>query len=356
MSRSALDLLLDLAVRGSLLFVAAAGLALLLRRRSAALRHLVWSITMTGVVALPVLALVLPSWPMPLLPAWTSGAGVGRPVKGVERVLVAIWLIGVLGALVRLAAGRLGVRALMRRARPVRDPAWCTLAGTVARRLGIRRPIALYESDGIGVPVTWGIRRPVVLLPATAREWPRERLRVALLHELSHVRRLDALTHAIARVCHAVCWFNPLAWLAMRQMRLERERACDDSVLLHGVRASGYARDLLELARSTAAASRPAAPALAMAWRTELEGRLVAILDARRHRARVRPRTGAAMVTTAAALIVPLATVRLVPKRVEPPRHAPGQVARAPASDAEHHAPTAVVRYRDFARTSRSTR
>jgi hypothetical protein len=110
-----------------------------------------------------------------------------------------------------------------------------------------------------------------------------------------------------------VCWFNPLVWLAARQMRRERERACDDRVLLHGAPASGYARDLLEIARSGMAPRRSAMAALALAHRTELEGRLVAILDERRRRAGVSPSAGTAMITMAAGFILPLATIRVVP-------------------------------------------
>jgi hypothetical protein len=102
------------------------------------------------------------------------------------------------------------------------------------------------------------------------------RLRAVLLHEVAHVKRGDCRVQLLAQMACAVYWFNPLIWIAARQLRVERERACDDEVLAHGATPSAYAADVLQLAR---AQSRLASSALlAMARPGELEGRLRAIL------------------------------------------------------------------------------
>ena len=121
-------------------------------------------------------------------------------------------------------------------------------------------------------------------MPADADAWPVERLRIVLLHELAHVKRRDCLTHLLAQAACAVYWFNPLAWMAARQARAERERACDDLVLAAGTRGSDYAEELLQIARVMRSGRFPAVLAgatLAMAHRSQLEGRLMAILDPR---------------------------------------------------------------------------
>src|ERR1017187_2927636 len=83
-----------------------------------------------------------------------------------------------------------------------------------------------------------------------AREWPVERLRAALLHELMHVRRRDLLAQTMAQAACCLYWFHPLVWVAARQLRRERERACDDAVLLGGIAAHDYAQHLIEMVRA----------------------------------------------------------------------------------------------------------
>jgi hypothetical protein len=159
------------------------------------------------------------------------------------------------------------------------------------------------------VPVTWGVVYPVVLLPADAAGWTAERRRLVLLHELAHVERFDALTHAVSQLALALFWFNPLVLAAVRRLRTERERACDDLVLASGARPSAYADNLLDIVRSLQAPA-PAAAALAMARKSEFEGRLLAILDPAVRRARTsRARTAAAVALVLAAA-VPLAGAR----------------------------------------------
>ena len=96
--------------------------------------------------------------------------------------------------------------------------------------------------------MVWGVWRAHLLLPSSAEQWPRARLRAVMLHELAHVRRRDPLTLMLAQLARAVHWFNPLAWIAVHRLRVEQEQACDDCVLRAGVKPSDYASDVLEIA------------------------------------------------------------------------------------------------------------
>jgi hypothetical protein len=96
--------------------------------------------------------------------------------------------------------------------------------------------------------MTWGVLRPVILLPKESLSWPRERLQAVLLHELAHVRRRDSLTQSLALVASALYWPNPLVWWASRALRREAEIAADDAAIVSGIKPSAYAGELVKLA------------------------------------------------------------------------------------------------------------
>ncbi len=181
------------------------------------------------------------------------------------------------------------------------------------------------------MPMTWGWIRPVVLLPAECRRrGTSTAAATSCLHELAHVRRLDCLTQAIARAACAVYWFHPLAWVAARRMRVERERACDDVVLLAGARASDYAGHLLEIARGLRV-PRPR-PWPRWRWRGRRSSRAgcVAILDPARRRGGPGRKAAAIALLAAILLLVPLAMLR-VGARARP-RGAGARADRRPAA------------------------
>jgi len=150
------------------------------------------------------------------------------------QIIAAIWFVGALLVLLRLAIGTWRVGQLAREGARVEDGVWLSLAQRLANRLGVTRPLTLLRGERLAVPVTWGIVYPAVLLPHDADSWSEERRRFVLVHEMAHVKRFDALTQLLAQLSLAVFWFDPLVWLAAHQMRVEREHACDDYVLRDG--------------------------------------------------------------------------------------------------------------------------
>jgi len=351
--------LLGLVLKATLL-LAAAGLATLaLRRRGApaAARHLVWTLAVCGLLVLPLFSAALPGWrlgfvtmdaaeravaaapvfaPAPSAPAATLArpadaglaalpatpasfepriaqpalAGSGARAIPFALLLPAIYLLVMLVLLARIAAGRASVRRLARQAVPVADAGWTGLVRDLAWTLGIDRPVALLRSGRATMPMTWGVRRPTILLPAEADGWPEERRRVVLLHELAHVARHDCLTQTLAAVACSIYWFHPGAWHAARRLRVERELACDDRVLAAGTRAREYASHLLEVARAFRAPPLSAAAAVSMARPSQLEGRLLAVLDGVRNRHGITRRAAAGWAAAAVTLVLPLAAMR----------------------------------------------
>ncbi|HSU13979.1 M56 family metallopeptidase [Longimicrobium sp.] len=304
--------------KSTLLLGAAAGGARALRRGSAAARHLVWALALGGLMALPALVLLLPDWKPALLAilrppgsaaAWTAASIPAVPASPHPLLLLAaaVWAAGALVVLGRLGMGLHGVRKLARAAEPVTDPRWTELLERFAAAVGVRRPVALLRSREAAMPLTWGAFRPAILLPAEADGWSAKRRRVVLLHELAHVARRDCLMQLGAEICCAVYWFHPGAWWAARQMRVEREQACDDLVLSAGARASDYAGHLLDVARAYRAPALAAA--IAMARPSHLEGRVRAVLEATRDRRAVTGRTAAICAGAVLLATLPLAAV-----------------------------------------------
>jgi len=355
----ALGLLLDAALKGTILIAAAALAAYLLRSHSAAARHAAWTAAVVGHLALPAVTLLVPAWRLPFLPAppWlesstprtvtesssepaqlsvssaqpavqnspasistkptaavpTVRAAQSFPLTGISLV-AALWIAGLVIVLLRLALGTMQVGKLARRGSRVIDGAWLSLAQRVAGVLGINRPLTLLHGDRLGIPVTWGIIYPAVLLPPDAEEWPEERRRFVLVHEMAHVKRFDALTQLAAQIAIAIFWFDPLIWLAAHQMRVEREHACDDYVLRDGTKPSLYAGELLEMVRNLGTPEHeraaPAFAALAMARRSEFEGRMLAILDPKLDRHTLDRRSTLVTAAIVALLVIPLAALR----------------------------------------------
>lgn len=214
----------------------------------------------------------------------------GEPVaaSAPRQQLLLLWAVGCLGGLVSLAAGHLRFRTMIRRAHPIEDPRWIRDLGVVRSRLGVRQDVRVLVSEAAGTPMTGGLWKAVILLPASSATWEPERRTVVLMHEVVHIRRRDALRQLLSGVVLSLYWFHPLSWVASRLAAASREEACDERVLELGSRPSEYARHLMSLATGTTSARLHAA-ALSMARqsRSRLERRIMAILRPR------RPRTSA---------------------------------------------------------------
>ena len=363
MSALWISALAETAVRSTALLGIAALLTLVLCRRSAAIRHLVWGLALAGVLILPLAGAVLPGVPVPvpqaladalpaspvatadvaptreslplappatdprvgmrysaasgtatnaadaaparLAPAAESPAVGGSPPPESAAasataasaaipwgpVLLTIWTIGAAAFAAWVLASVRNTRRLAADAADVTSPEWLDLLREILAHLGIRSPVRLLQSKRALTPMTWGWRRPVVVVPAAASGWSRERRSVVLRHELAHVRRGDFVTQMLARSVCALYWFNPAVWFAVYRLRVERERACDDEVLRLGTRASDYANHLLDIARERHAPGLRASAAVEMAQRSQLEGRMRAILDPRVRRTATRSST-----------------------------------------------------------------
>jgi HEAT repeat protein len=246
-----------------------------------------------------------------------------------------MWVTVAAMVLGRYLASVVSVRWVLRDAEPVDEPRWRDATDIATAELGLSQSPRVLASQSVTVPFTAGIVRPVVVVPALAvHHWSDERLRVVLLHELAHVSRRDCLMQALTQLACAAYWFNPLTWVAARRLRSERERACDDLVLAAGLRGSEYAQHLLDIARTATSRRALSAAALAMARPSELEGRLLAILDSRRAGSLGAAGASWRGVAAAALGVVVLASVQPVAREFASGAHETAAVTPAPATEA----------------------
>jgi beta-lactamase regulating signal transducer with metallopeptidase domain len=251
------------------------------RGRSASLRRLVLVTALFGTLLAPFSSIALPyaraaglpAVPIdldriPLLDIGPDGDFLALPAFGVEApsrgtreaaagassafwlerawpIAAVVWGLGTAVLLVRLVTARAALRRLLRVARPAAAELETALADD-RTAIGVRALLLMSES--VGVPLTAGVLRPVIVLPSKAASWPEELRSAVMRHELAHVRQRDSLAQLVAELACAVHFFNPLVWWARRQLEIERELSADELVIQSGLSASSYADALLAVA------------------------------------------------------------------------------------------------------------
>lgn len=232
------------------------------RRFPASLRHLLWCIGIACLFVLPLFIGLLPKIHVPIeasdtvIIESTVTRGIVSFADNADLVFTAWWeaflalYFAFLGMqLLYIGLGLCKVFSLSRSARRIANPTILSMLDSLVTVEGITVPVALKQSTQVYSPVSWGLFAPEIILPVDADSWCPEKTRNVLIHELSHIQRLDWLTTLVVRLTCALYWFNPLVWFAARRLDEEAERACDDAVILTGRSHSQYASNLLEIAQ-----------------------------------------------------------------------------------------------------------
>jgi beta-lactamase regulating signal transducer with metallopeptidase domain len=337
--------LVTLLIKATVILAVAGGAQTILRRRaSAATRHGTWTLAVAALLALPLMSASLPEWSVPA-PTWfaqpapRAASATSAPAMATQHIAIemndgmpptqqrvatsptrrtfwpdwpafglGLYVAGLAGLLARLAVDQVAVRRLAAAADALRDSEWNHLLEDCRRLMGFHQPVRLLRTSAHITPMTIGIRAPAIVIPDTADGWTSERRRAVLLHELAHIERRDCLTQTAASLATALYWIHPGVWWAAKRLQVEREYACDDRVLGLGAGARDYAGHLLEIAYSLGNGRTPAL-AVGMARRGQLEGRLLAVLDAARNR-RAPSMPGRLMASLVAlAVVLPLAAL-----------------------------------------------
>jgi len=334
-SAPALAFLIACSAKATVLFLLAWLVATALRDRSAALRHHAWAAGILSSLALPAFMLLLPAWHSATLggaaglwhPANTMGTAAGSenlpamiviadaasPLFGkLAGIVFLVWFAGFLVLALRLAVGLARLTWASMHARPLLRTEWLFWVAELSSSLKIARPVRVLRSaNPLAMPLTWGVFRPLVILPRGASKWSENRRRIVLFHEFAHIARHDWILQICAELARCFYWFHPLAWMAAKSLRQESERASDDAVLNSGIEASHYARQLLDLARTLENSDRTWSVALAIARPSTLERRFIAMLNPSINRSQIPRRAGVFTMLVALCFLLPLAALRL---------------------------------------------
>jgi beta-lactamase regulating signal transducer with metallopeptidase domain len=260
----------------------------------------------------------------------------GAPARETSFLLlgaIAVWLAGLAAQTRRLLAASRRLRRVIVRAVPFDEDA-ANAADRMAREIGLRRTPDVRLSSDVDTPQVVGVRRPVVLLPATLALTPEERA-MALCHEFMHVRRRDVLLGWVPACAERLFFFHPLARLAASEYLLAREAACDAAVLqVLGVAPQEYGQVLVRLGVAVTE------PGLSAAGSSRSISSLKRRLDMLHHT--TRPRRIVWLIAGAAALsLLPLQLVARAPQDLSPGAakaaapSRPELVAREPRAAAE---------------------
>jgi beta-lactamase regulating signal transducer with metallopeptidase domain len=322
-----LSLFGEFLIKSTLALCLALAVVALFRKRPASVRHFVLSLFLVGLFFLPIFQSFPVGWETRLLPPRTAGsanlpqllskgslengrlpsaaainpdrpgnAASGQPVglapaaksRSVSEagtrwgtLALGIWSAGLFFLIARLALGLFGAHRLTRESEDIGGSIWRVLLHRALAAIGLKRNVRLKCHKKIAVPLTWGLFRPVVLIPADHERWTEDQRSSALFHELSHIKRGDFLIMMLVRLSLAVFWLNPLGWFVFRQLKKEQEQACDDLVLRTGLKPSVYAANLLRFRGSEGVRWNPSAAFLGLFHKSSFNERLSAILKQR---------------------------------------------------------------------------
>lgn len=170
--------------------------------------------------------------------------------------LLTLWLTGFLAVLLWYVAGHIRfTRSILRSEQPVTDPVTLEVWSQELKAANLSEsPCQLVRSSRVHTPLAFGFRKNSLRLVLPEKTYTPEDLALIFRHELIHLGRRDNIVKVMLTIFTALCWFNPLMWLAMRWSADDLELSCDQSVLRNA--DSQTRRHYAELLLNTAGEQR----------------------------------------------------------------------------------------------------
>jgi beta-lactamase regulating signal transducer with metallopeptidase domain len=198
-----------------------------------------------------------------------------------QSYAMAIWLFGmtVLGSWLILRLNNLRACQSRNSSASAMPQSFHLMMSRCARQLKLRRVPCIVVTKKVVCPAVFGIFRPVLLMPkGYLSRLSRKDAEHVLLHELAHIKRGDPIVHSLYLILQIVYWFNPLLWLARRQLIHLRELCCDTTVArILKNKTNEYRETLIDIARQFL--TRPVEPGLGLLGLFEDTNRLLVRLS-----------------------------------------------------------------------------
>lgn len=194
---------------------------------------------------------------------WMEDSALSANVKTppmIGYLLLAVWSLGIIAMLLSAARSALRLHTLEKSALPLQNPGVRRLYKRCLSETGITKNIPVYSTAFLKSPVIAGILRPRIYLPIHLISDNNETdIRYMLLHELMHYKHKDGIANCLMNLAGVLYWFNPLVRHALREMRNDREIACDTSVLniLEPADYIAYGNTLISFAEKISLAPLP---------------------------------------------------------------------------------------------------
>lgn len=150
----------------------------------------------------------------------------------IGSILFGIWIVGILAMIVLVIKSHLRLHTLEKSALPLQKQGIRRLYHQCLKEMGITKEITIYSTAFLKSPIIVRLLKPCIYLPLhLISDYKESDMRYMLLHELQHYKHKDTLASYLMNLTGILYWFNPFIWYALKEMRNDREVACDTSVL-----------------------------------------------------------------------------------------------------------------------------
>ncbi len=260
-------------------------------------------------------------------------------IKPYLSFMVILWIAGVVLFTIRLSGGYLLLNKKIRLMMGTGNDQLQELVDKMVNQLGISKKIKALEVDFIKVPSVFGHLKPIILLPiGMVNQLSMDQVEMILLHELAHIKRHDFLVNIMQSILEILFFFNPAIWIISREVRQERENACDDFIVKNNHQVIPYIKTLAQL-NSRAAVAYQISPGILGNGKNQLLKRMQRLIKIENHS--FQNYSGHRLVT--AILVVIVSILFLGWKEMKMPVQSSGKVAESGFLTSQNQFPEAIT-------------